>query len=113
MGPIGFDKTIYQGYFGVPPRGKRKQHFLKGKNMTSASFQPGNVYSTASACDSNCIFRFKVIRRTASSVWVCPVRNGNVLEEETKRRSIIKWDGEPERIFPMGKFSMAPMLSAN
>jgi hypothetical protein len=81
--------------------------------MTASTFQPGTVYSTRSICNYDCVFSYRIIRRTDKSVWVCPVRNGEDVTDETKRRSIMKYDGQPERIYPQGQFSMAPSLTAD
>jgi hypothetical protein len=67
-------------------------------------FKTGETYETRSVCDHNCIFRFKILRRTAKSVWV------NVHGEKA-RRLIEVYDGK-ETFYPFGKYSMAAIISA-
>ena len=68
------------------------------------SFQVGNVYTTRSACDYDCIFSFTVTARTAKTVTI----KSNF--GESKRR-ISERDGS-ECIYPLGSYSMAPSLKA-
>ena len=81
-------------------------------------FAVNRVYSTRSICDHDCIFRWLVFRRTAKSVWVRPVRlnadGSYTLTGNPVRRSIGKdYDGTAEMIYPSGKFSMCPVLTAH
>ena len=69
------------------------------------TFKPGKTYSTRSICDHNCIFSFKILRRTAKSVWV-------KVHGETVRRVIEVYDNK-ETFSPFGKYSMAAIISAN
>ena len=70
-------------------------------------FQANQDYSARSICDSNCIFTFKVVRRTAKSIWIV----GGQIKEITRKAITISDDGN-EMIFPLGKYSMAPVLRA-
>ena len=70
------------------------------------TFKTGKRYGTASACDHNCIFKFTVTRRTDKSVWI----TGESVHNE--RRKIEVYNDE-ETIYPLGKYSMAPVLGAN
>ena len=81
-------------------------------DLSRSSFLVGESYATPSVCDHNCIFEFKVLRRTAKSVWVCPVRNGKLFEDEVVRRAVVMW-GNVESIWPQGRYSMAPILRAD
>ena len=67
-------------------------------------FETGKTYSTRSICDHNCIFSFKILRRTAKSVWV-------KVDGEKVRRAIEVYD-EKETFYPFGKYSMAAIISA-
>ncbi len=71
------------------------------------SFEVGKTYSTRSACDHECIFSYKITRRTDKSVWVS--ENGLKPEE---RRKISTFEGV-ESIYPDGKYSMCPVLRAD
>jgi hypothetical protein len=70
------------------------------------TFEAGRTYWTRSICDSDCIFRATIIRRTAKSVWIKSM-NG-----ETVRRSIELHDGV-EHIYPHGRYSMAACIGAD
>ena len=66
-----------------------------------------NTYSTRSSCNHECVYTFKIIKRTEKNVWI--IEAG---EKEIIRRKIIMCEGI-ETIFPLGKYSMAPVLRAN
>jgi len=68
-------------------------------------FEVGKTYTVTSICDHECVFSFRINRRTAKSVWITGGRVHN------ERRKISIWDGS-EVIYPLGKYSMAPMLRA-
>lgn len=68
-------------------------------------FEVGWSYFCRSACDSNCIWHFEIIRRTASSVWV-------LVDGKECRRGIRVWDGV-EKFEPFGRYSMSPVVSAD
>ena len=68
-------------------------------------FKTGTTYSTRSICNHDCIFSFKILRRTAKSVWV-------KVDDETVRRAIEIWDNK-ETFYPFGKYSMASIISAS
>jgi hypothetical protein len=70
------------------------------------TFEVGKTYSTRSACDYNCIFSFEVIARSEKTVTI---RSGG---RGTVRRKVRVYDGA-EHIDPHGRYSMAPVLSAN
>jgi len=72
---------------------------------TETNFDAGRTYSMTSVCDSNCRWTFKVVRRTAKSVWLMDDSG------EISRRVISRYNGE-EQVFPLGKYSMAPILGA-
>ena len=68
-------------------------------------FIPGQTYSTRSICDYNCIFEITVASRTA-----CTIKT-----TEGKTLRIAKWEtaySKAETVFPMGRYSMAPAISA-
>jgi hypothetical protein len=70
------------------------------------NFKAGQTYGAKSICDSNCIFKFKVIRRTAKSIWIV----GGQIKDIT-RKAITVIDGR-ETVKPLGSYSMAPILRA-
>ena len=83
----------------------RREHLNPKSGGNTMKFTPGVVYETRSTCDHNCIFSHKVVKRTAKTVTIDNVDGG------TARRKIIMWEGN-ETIFPLGKYSMAPILNA-
>lgn len=70
------------------------------------NFETGKTYSTASVCDSNCIFQFTVTRRTAKFITTVD-RHG-----EERRSKVFVRDGI-ECARPLGSYSMAPMIEAD
>lgn len=73
-------------------------------------FTVGKVYTTRFIGDSNIVLSYKVIHRTTSTVIIEDTRT-----EEVKRCRIIKKLSEyrgAESIYPMGQYSMAPIISA-
>ena len=72
--------------------------------MEVIKFVPGKTYSTRSICDHNCIFRIGVIKRTAKFLTIR-------FQGETKRVGVGVYDGV-EQIFPTGRYSMAPCVTA-
>jgi hypothetical protein len=78
------------------------------------AFEIGAVYSTRSICDHNCIFRWKVIRRTDKSIWLQSVRpDGTAYGGVTRRSVSIGYAGDAEMCYPSGKYSMCPILTAD
>lgn len=71
-------------------------------------FTPGTIYATRSICDYNCVFSFTVVRRTAKFITI-EDKFG-----EAKRVGVSEgYDGGYEIAYPLGKFSMAPLLRAD
>lgn len=77
----------------------------------SIQFNAGQVYSTRSIGDSNCIYTWQVIKRSDSSVWIQEMSRCGELQGKVERRKITERDGV-EMIYPNGKYSMAPTLRA-
>lgn len=67
-------------------------------------FEVGKIYSCRSIGDSDCIFAFEILKRTKSTVTI------NARGDVTTRR-VFELDGG-EAIYPLGKYSMAPLLRA-
>lgn len=68
-------------------------------------FEVGVSYFCRSACDSECVWHFKILRRTASSVWV-------LVDGKECRRCVRVWSGV-EKFEPFGRYSMSPVVSAD
>ena len=80
---------------------------MKGEN-TMKKFEINKTYSMKSPCDQNCIWSYKVIKRTTSTVTITDGK-------KTKTCRINKKYSEyrnTETIFPLGRYSMCPTLSA-
>lgn len=75
-------------------------------DQPAASFEVGNRYQARSACNSDCVWTFEVLSRTAKFVSLLDVDNG-----DTMRVGVRASDGE-EWASPFGTFSMAPVIRA-
>jgi len=73
--------------------------------MEVKKFEIGKTYTTRSICDSECIFSFEVIKRTAKQLTL---KHG----DEVFKRGVSMYEGS-EICFPLGKYSMCPMITAN
>ena len=71
-----------------------------------ATFKTGQTYSCRSVCDYNCVLTFEVIKRTANRVWLR--RQGGTVVSSFGVKVLT--DGEV--CFPIGRYSMAPILRA-
>jgi len=72
----------------------------------SRIFQPGRKYICRSACDSGCLWWFTVQSRTDKTVTLLDSAGG------VTRRGVIVRD-DVETCLPLGRYSMAPVLSAD
>ena len=71
-------------------------------------FTIGNTYTCTSACDRNITWTYTVIARTASTITVTS-------REGVQRFRISKKISEhcgAEAVYPLGQYSMAPILRA-
>lgn len=71
-------------------------------------FEVGKTYSMRSICDYDCVWTYTVIARTAKTVTLTDGR------ETIKRRiseSTSKFTGS-ESVYPLGTYSMCPVLHA-
>ena len=69
-------------------------------------FEKGKIYATRSICDHNCVFSFKIIKRTDKSVYI-QERDGTIA-----RKGLTVYNGV-EQFFPYGRYSMAAIISAD
>lgn len=73
-----------------------------------SKFEIGKQYTMRSICDSDCTWTYTVINRTAQTVTVTDGKN-------TLKLRVIKKLSEyrnAESVYPLGQYSMAPILSA-
>ena len=76
---------------------------------TPLVFVPGRRYSATSACDSNVVWTFELVRRTNCFLYIVQIEaNG----ERGRQRTVgVKQDDDGnEFALPLGKFSMAPVI---
>jgi hypothetical protein len=81
---------------------------------TQNQFQVGKTYSTSSACDSECIFTFTVISRTAKFVTL-QSPSGEINKRKVWFDPYADKYGEDatiEHLSPFGVYSMSPVLDA-
>lgn len=72
-------------------------------------FEVGQTYECGSICNHETVFKYTVTSRTAATITVVDDRN------EVKKLRIIKNISEyrnAESVYPLGKYSMCPILSA-
>lgn len=74
---------------------------------TTAKFETGRIYHQRSIVDSDFIYRFEVLKRTAKTVLLRNVRTG-----DEKRCRISEWGGV-EQVKPNGTYSMCLVLGAD
>ena len=72
-------------------------------------FEIGKTYSMNSACMHDCVWTYTVTARTAQTVTLT---DGNETIRCRINKEITEYRGA-ESIFPLGRYSMAPILSAD
>jgi len=70
-------------------------------------FEVGKQYAMSSVCDSECIWSYEVIKRTAKTVTLQQVDRN----EKPIVRRISIWN-DCESVMPLGIYSIAPCLTA-
>ena len=70
-------------------------------------FEVGRTYATRSVCNSECIFKITIIKRTEKTVTI---DKGN---GKTKRCKIYTDMRNAEAIYPYGIYSMCPIIDAS
>lgn len=73
---------------------------------TATKFEVGNTYSTRSICDYECVFSYRVVSRTDRTITI-ENRHGHISRRGVKADA----DGN-EFCYPQGRYSMAPVISA-
>ena len=71
-------------------------------------FEIGGLYSMRSACDHNCVWSYVVVARTAQTVTLDDGKGRKVCRINKRTSEIL----EAEAVYPLGRYSMAPILSA-
>lgn len=69
------------------------------------TFETGKTYATRSICDSECVFAFTILGRTAKTVTT-------QVHGKTVKRGVRIYDGV-EQFMPFGNYSMAAVITAD
>ena len=69
-------------------------------------FKPGKTYFCRSICDYECVWTYKVTKRTNKTIYV--IQDGTGPEKALR----VKTDASGEYTYPLGRYSMAPILDA-
>lgn len=102
-GRDGFD-AVMQSYATAERNHAKAWEEAPAAPPAIALFKIGETYSTRSACDHDCIYSFKIVRRTAKQITF--LYHG---KEET--RGVREYGGE-EVCSPFGRYSMSPTIHA-
>lgn len=78
---------------------------------TIQKFEINKVYSMRSICDYDCIWTYKVVKRTASTISIKDMHSKEVKTCRVNKK-VSEWNGA-ESIYPLGHYSMCPTLRAN
>lgn len=73
-------------------------------------FEAGKTYATRSICNSDCVFCYTVLSRTACTITVVDNHGNHKTCRISKKVSEYR---NAETILPEGNYSMCPMLSAD
>ena len=73
-------------------------------------FKVGKSYSMRSACDHDCIWTYKVVKRTACTVILKDEYGKKITCRINKKQTEFS---KAECVLPLGSFSMNPILRAN
>ena len=71
-------------------------------------FEEGKQYKMKSICDSNCIWSYTVLSRTAKTITITDGDKTLKLRINQKTSEY----REAESVYPLGQYSMCPILSA-
>lgn len=73
-------------------------------------FEVGKEYSVRSACDHDCVWIFRVVSRTDSTVTLKGVNNNDGGLKRINKK-VSEWS-DCESVYPLGRYSMSPILRA-
>ena len=74
-------------------------------------FIANKTYTLRLATDHESIMTFRITRRSQASVWLQRLSSEGKATGEPVRRSVVPHNGN-ETCFPLARYSMAPILSA-
>lgn len=81
-----------------------------------AKFEVGSTYTATSPCDQNAVWAFTVVRRTVKFLHIvetAELGSGALDSVDSKCVGIKTNDSGVEFALPLGKFSMAPVITAD
>jgi len=93
------------------PKEKGTSTMTTATAADTVKFAVGATYYVRSIGDHNCIWRFAIVRRTASSVWVSEI-DGDRCAVKVERRKVSGYNGR-ETFKPFGVYSMSPTVFAD
>ena len=74
-------------------------------------FEVGNIYACRSICNYDCIWYFKVVSRTKSTITILKDDEKNPIVKRINKQVSETLDAES--VYPLGNYSMVPVLSAD
>ena len=85
-----------------------KQPNVKERGTDMKQFEIGNTYTMRSICNHECVWVYKVTKRTASTITIT---DGKEVKTCRINKQVSDWNGT-ETIYPLGRYSMCPSLRA-
>lgn len=73
------------------------------------TFEIGKTYYMRSICDHDCVWSYTVIKRTASTITITDGKT----TKNCRINSQISGFLNAETVYPLGRYSMCPSLSAD
>ena len=73
-------------------------------------FEIGKTYTMRSACNHECVWAYEVLSRTAQTITVKCLTTNNI--KKCRVNKYLTERNNQEAVFPLGNYSMAPILRA-
>ena len=99
-------EAIKAAYEKAEEEKKAAEQAAEKETKQFAKFEVGATYATRSICNSECIFKITIVKRTEKTVTI---DKGN---GKTQRCKIHNEARDAEYIFPYGVYSMCPVIDA-
>ena len=74
-------------------------------------FEVGNIYACRSICNYDCVWYFRVVSRTKSTITI--LKDGEKNPVVKRINNQVSETLDAESVYPLGNYSMAPILSAD
>lgn len=74
-------------------------------------FEVGNIYACRSICNYDCVWYFRVVSRTKSTITI--LKDGEKNPAVKRINKQVSETLDAESVYPLGNYSMAPILSAD